>query len=137
MINILNNGIRDALAANAVLTALLANGSSSIFFGQAAKGEAKPYIVYVHAAGGDDHLSQTPSGDAVYYITAVDKSPTLAGQIAQVIHDTMHEKEDAFNLTPPWEMYRSQADAILSYPETIDSVQFWHMGNSYRFRLSQ
>ncbi len=137
MIDILEQGIRDALAANPTLIALLGQGSTSLFSGQAPKGAAKPYIVYTHAAGGDDHLTPQESADVTYYIHAIDKSQTKANQIAALIRATIHEKETAFNLTSPWVMYRSQADAIISYSETIDSTEFWHKGNSYRFRLSQ
>jgi hypothetical protein len=137
MIDILNKGIFDALAASSAVTSLLAAGSASLYFGQAPKGAAKSYVVYTLAAGGDDHLTPQESGDVMYYIHGIDKSPTKAGQIAAAIRATLHEKETAFNLTSPWKMYRSQADAIIAYTETIDSVEFWHMGNSYRFRLSQ
>lgn len=137
MIDILENGIHAALAANSTLTNLLASGTASIFSGQAPKGAAKPYIVYTHASGGDDHLTPQESADATYYIHGIDKSPTKAAQIAAAIRATIHEKETAFTLTSPWVMYRSQADAIIAYTETIDAVEFWHKGNSYRFRLSK
>lgn len=136
MINVLNKGIYDAIVADSAITSLLAS-ATSVYFGQAPKGATKPYIVYIHAGGGDDHLTQTQSGDVMYYIHALAKSPTLAGQIADAIRNRLHEHEENFNLTSPWVMYRSQADAIIAYPETIDAVEFWHMGNSYRFRLSQ
>lgn len=136
MIDILNKGIFDALKSNAALTARLSSGSA-IYFQQAPKGVAKPYIVYSHAAGGDDHLTQTESADTVYYIHAIHESPGTAGLIAGLIRSTLHENEGTFNLTSPWAMYRSQADAIIAYTETIDGKEFWHMGNSYRFRLSK
>lgn len=136
MIDILNAGIYGVLVANSALTALLSSGSA-IYFHQAPANTPKPYVVYIHAGGGDDHLTPTESGDAMYYIKGIAATPTRAGQIAAALRTALHEKETSFSLTSPWVMYRSQADSILAYAETTDGVQAWHMGNAYRFRLSQ
>jgi hypothetical protein len=136
MIDILNNGIYNALHANSAITALLSS-ATAIYFHQAPVGATKPYIVYILAAGGDDHLTPQESGDVTYYIKGVSVSPSRSGQIAAAIRAAIHEKESAFNLTSPWVMYRSQADAIIAYSEMDDAAQFWHMGNAYRFRITQ
>ncbi len=136
MIDVLNKGISAALRSNLTLMGML-SGGSAVYFHQAPIKAVKPYVVYIHAGGGFDHLTQEASGDTVYYIKGISDSDRLSGQIAQAIHDTLHENEGTFNLTPPWEMYRSQADAIIAYSETIEGKQVWHMGNAYRFRLSE
>lgn len=136
MINVVNKGISDALRSNAALMGLL-SGGSAIYFHQGPVGAVKPYIVYIHAGGGDDHLTQEESGDMTYYIKGIADSATVAGQISDAIRATLHENEGTFNLTSPWEMYRSQADAIIAYAETKEGKPVWNMGNAYRFRITK
>lgn len=119
--------------ASAVTTLLSA--ATAIYSQQAPIGAVKPYIVFIHAGGGDDNLTPTDSGDLTYYIKAVSNNLITSEAIAGAIRTTLHEED--LPMDAPWTVYRCQAGAIINMVENVDATQNYHVGNAYRIRVTQ
>ena len=134
MIEIVDDGIYGKLSTTGAVTSLLSS-TTAIFPGIASTGTAMPYIVFTFAGGGNENLDPYDTGDVMYYIKAVANSALVAAQIAAAIRAALHEQ--TFAVDAPWSVYRCQEKDLINYVETEESTQFWHMGGSYRIRLSK
>lgn len=136
MIDAINKAIYTRLNAVSGVTALLSS-ATAIYYHQAPVSAVYPYIVYIHAGGGDDSLTPTDSGDVTYYIKALAKTAATAGAIQKQIRAALHEQHASFTMDDGWTAYRVQAGAIIAMVENVDKDQIHHMGNSYRIRITQ
>ncbi len=140
MIDAVNEAIYNKLNGSSGVTSLLSS-ATSIYFGQAPTGATLPYIIYTIAGGGEDNDSPIDAGDITYYIKGVAKSTTTysgaarGGQIAEAIRSALHESTPAID--SPWTIYRCQHKEPFMFPENSEREQFWHVGGSYRIRISQ
>ncbi len=136
MIEALDNAIYTKLNTTTAVTTSL-SAATAIYAGQAPTNAAAPYIVYAHAAGGDDNETPVDSADVAYYIKVVAKTQKQAAEIADEIRTALHGKEATFTIDAPWTAYRIQAQEIISFIENVEKTQLYHKGNKYRFRISQ
>ena len=134
MITETRKAIYQKLNSASGVTSLLSS-ATAIYAQQAPVGAVMPYIVFIHAAGGDDNLTPTDSGDLTYYIKAVSKDLATSEAIATAARSALHEQD--LTMDAPWEAYRCQAGAIINTVENVDKAQFYHVGNVYRIRVTQ
>lgn len=136
MIDAINKAIYTRLNGVSAVTTLLSS-ATAIYFHQAPFNATLPYIVYIHAGGGDDNDTPLEGGDATYYIKAVAKTPSAAGALQKQIRLALHEQHANITMDDSWACYRIQAQELIAFPENIEKDQIWHMGNKYRIRVSK
>lgn len=113
----------------------LLSSATAIYARQAPVGATMPYIVYTYAGGGEDNITPTPSGDMLWYIKAVAQDQTTSEAIAAAMRTALHEQD--LTLENGWTAYRCQAMDIIDMVENVDKVQYYHIGNAYRIRVTQ
>ena len=132
--NELNQAILNKLKANISLTALLANGTASIFSMQAPDNATLPYVVFNHQGGGDENLDAHRTKNTVKFIRAYSQvSEAQAGSIDAQIDAAMHKQTLSVS---GWTNFWTAREEDLSAVENLPSGQKIYMvGGLYRVRI--
>ena len=121
------------LAAGTALTTKL--GGTAIYNTLAPQGQATPYVVFFHSAGGDDNTSPRRARSSVYTVKAVSTVGQLnAGEIDDLVDTLLHEQ--SLTVTG-WGNYWLARVADIAYAEDSGGVLFWHRGGQYRIRIAE
>jgi len=137
--NVLEEAIYDALAANTALTAVVP--ASRIYRGAAPQGATLPYLVIVLQAGGDDNLTPVDSVDLLYQVRSVSEvSVDEAGDIDELVRPVLHKA--TLTVSGGWTNYWSSREREIRHTETDDQdlgtgLRRYHGGALYRFRLDK
>lgn len=135
--NAVEAGIYSALAADATLVAMLANGTAaSIHNTDAPRGASLPYIIFGLQASADDDRHDTKYLDYHYRVKAVSStSKKNAGQIADQFETTLDRA--ALSVTG-YNVLWCRRESEFSYVEYDPAGErFWHVGGIYRIRLNE
>lgn len=130
--NELKTAIYNKLAADATLTALLANGSSSIFHQIAPEQTNAPYVIFNQQSGTPDWtMGQKAFDNYTYQIKGVTEGPSAAaaGTIAARIETVLNDQP--LTLASGTLLYLRKASDV-DYPETNLGTIYNHSGGIYR-----
>ena len=110
-------------------------GGSYIYHQQAPDQQARPYVVFSLAAGGDENQTPSRMKDLLYFVRAYADTAKEAGEIDAIIDGLLHNQE--LSITG-WANYWLAREDDLSDIENAKSGEKIHMtGANYRMRLSQ
>lgn|GEM_PF-3102827 len=132
MYTAVEKAIRNALLGSSTITAAVA---SRIYALQAPPGAAMPYVVFVHMAGGDENNTQLGSADLRYLIQAIGTDAQGVVDLATTIRTVFHKVN--MTMDAPYRVFNSHELEPVRMVETVERVQYWHMGAIYRFRVSE
>lgn len=132
MIDDIYTGLRTALAADSSIISAL--GGTAIYAQHAPPNQARPYIILQHMAGGDTNEDQGQPIDVRVMVKCVSDTGAQAGTIATLIRNRLHGYDTSLNLGTAFEAYRVQHTVPISFTETLDRVNFYHQGGTYRIR---
>ena len=127
----LHTAIYSKLTAASTLTALV---STRVYYGLAPQGAALPYVIFTIVNETVTNDSPRDNVDALYQIEGVASSKASAIQIADVIHDVLHEGD--LSVTG-WSVYSLAAVGRTMIIETENAVQYFRDIREFRIRLDK
>jgi hypothetical protein len=133
VINVLNTAIYTKLAGGTVLTALLTNGTASIFYQQAKDNAVPPYVVWNHMAGGPTNDYPHDSRDQIVFVRGYSTVPALAGTIDAQISTLLHRGTLAVSGYTNWWLARETETALIE--NAPDGTKVYMAGAQYRIKL--
>lgn len=131
--NSVATAIYGKLSAGTALTALLANGTASIWHLQPPDNEAMPYIIYNLQGGGDENQTPSRMKNLVYFIRGYGRKNTAAGSIDTQIDALLHGNSITVS---GWTNFWLMRETDLELVENLPSGEKAYMqGGFYRIRL--
>lgn len=127
----LHTAIYSKLTGSASLTALV---STRVYYGLAPEGTALPYVIFTIVNEMMTNDSPRHNLEALYQIEGVATSKASAIQIADVIHDVLHEGD--LSVTG-WSVYWVAAEGRTMIIETENAVQYFRDIREFRIRLDK
>ena len=133
--NALETALYTKLAAGTALTALLADGTASIFNQVAPRNSTFPYVEFGLQGGGDENMCPARFKNLLYRVKAVsDVSMKTAGEIDDAVDALLHGATLTVN---GWHNFWCRRDSDFRYAEfDPEGNAIWHAGGVYRIRLS-
>lgn len=132
--NVLNQAILNKLKANASLTALLANGTASIYSLQAPDNATLPYVVFSHQGGGDENLDAHRTKNTVKYIRAYSQvSEAQAGSIDAQIDASLHLQ--TLSVSGWANFWTAREEDITAVENPPSGQKIYAVGGLYRIRI--
>ena len=121
------------LAGGTALTALLAAGSASIYYGRPTPGIAAPYLVWKVVL--DEPTNATPADERplLLDIRGIDDDPETAARIGDAIEARM---KTAIDVTG-WDTVHQRMMAAVEMIEDRDGKPVYHDGGRFQIELHQ
>lgn len=95
-----------------------------------------PYIIYTHAAGGQENETPLDTADIRYYIQGVATSASAASAIGDAIEAALH-RPSSMAFDTPWNMVQCQLTTVISRMATVDRVDYHYAGGLYKIQISK
>ena len=132
--NDIKAGLRSWLQGGTALTALLGGGTASVYYGEAPRGAADPYVIYARHDGGD--MTENPERllDLLFTVKGVSETSAYqAGQVAAAIDARLHDQVPTIS---GWVVWMCVRDTPVDYVvRREDGGREFHDGAIYRVGL--
>jgi len=131
--NALEQALYDRLRGSADLTNLL--GGEYIYNNLAPDNASLPFVIFSLVSGTDDNVSPTRSRNFVYVVKVVtDRGLAAAGDIEEVIDRLLHNQTLTVD---DWRNFWIAREGTVRYVEVEQGFSYYHVGGTYRIRLSK
>ncbi len=130
--NALETGLATLLEGNSALTTEL--GGAYIYNQLAPQDQARPYLVYSKAGGGDRNWSPRRYKNYLYLVKAVADGRKKAGTVMEKVDAVLH---GGTITVAGYTNYRTERETDVAYTEVPrDGNPIYHNGAYFRIRLS-
>lgn len=129
----METGVYNLLKGGTALTALLAAGTASLFYGRPPPSTAAPYVVWKVVS--DEPTNETPRDERplIVDIRGIDTDPETAAQVGDAIETLM---KTAIDVTG-WDTVHQRMIAAVEMIEDRDGKPIYHDGGRFQLELHQ
>lgn len=131
--NVLNAALYTRLSGGTVLTAMLAAGSSSIYYLFAPEDASLPYVVFSHTSGGPSNDTPSDDRDQLVFVRGYASTSALAGSIDSACSTLLHRQ--ALSVSGYSNYWTSREQEFETVEHLPNKSPVYMNGADYRIRL--
>lgn len=133
MVDAVQQGIRDTLAAGTALTALI-GGTANIWYSLAPGSVSPPYLIFNMQVGNEDNETKARSETRTYLVKGLASSLGGAVPIADAIDALMHD--NGTMVVSGYTVFQTKRVSVVRFLEVTPGGQtIGHAGGEYTIRL--